>query len=182
MLSRLCTLKGKLPQGAPTSPMLSNIFFKKTDDIIFHYCRRRGLQYTRYADDLVFSGNDLIPQHLISFVKMLLSSRHLALNNKKTKVMGQGMRQSVTGVVVNDKMQVSKEYRDKVRQEVYYCVKYGEASHYKRIRESLPKWISTPDLYLKHLLGKVFFVLQVNPNDKVFAKYRDWLNERIRMV
>ena len=179
MLARLCTLRGKLPQGAPTSPMLSNLFFKKTDDNIFHYCRSRSILYTRYADDLVFSGNDLKPQQLITFVKMLLSSRQMVLNEKKTKVMGRSSRQSVTGVVVNDKMQVSREYRDEIRQEVYYCIKYGRASHFGRIKQELPAWISSPDLYLKHLLGKVYFVLQVNPEDKVFLKYRDWLREEI---
>ena len=175
MLARLCTLNGKLPQGAPTSPMLSNLFFKKTDDIIFHYCRKRDILYTRYADDLVFSGNNLKPQHLISFVKMLLSSRHMNLNEKKTKVMGRGSRQFVTGVVVNDKMQVSREYRNKIRQEIYYYIKYGASSHFERIKHELPAWINSPDLYLKHLLGKVYFVLQINPDDIVFKRYRDML-------
>lgn len=181
MLSRLCTLHGKLPQGAPTSPMLSNLFFKKTDDNIFHYCRERGIMYTRYADDLVFSGNELKPQHLISFVKMLLSSRQLTLNDKKTKVMGRGTRQSVTGVIVNDKMQVAREYRDKIRQEVYYCIKYGEYSHFERIRDELPKWINSPNLYLRHLLGKVYYVLQINPNDMQFVKYKDWLKGKMKV-
>lgn len=179
MLANLCTLHGKLPQGAPTSPMLSNLFFKKTDDILFHYCRNRNIQYTRYADDLVFSGNGLSPQHLISYVKMLLSFRHLSLNEKKTKVMGRGTRQSVTGIIVNEKLQVSREYRKRIRQEVYYCIKYGESSHFERIRNSLPEWIRTPDIYLEHLLGKVYFVLQVNPKDKIFTGYRDWLRARI---
>lgn len=179
MLARLCTLRGKLPQGAPTSPMLSNLFFKDSDQKIFHYCRKRNIQYTRYADDLVFSGNELSPQHLISYVKMLLASKKLTLNEKKTKVMGRGMRQSVTGVVVNDKIQVPREYRDKIRQEIYYCVKFGESSHWEHIKEELPKWIVSPQLYLRHLLGKVNFVLQVNPKDKVFLEYREMLRERI---
>lgn len=179
MLARLCTLHGALPQGAPTSPMLSNMFFKRTDDILFHYCRKRNIQYTRYADDLVFSGNDLSSQHLISYVKMLLAPRQLVLNEKKTTVMGRGCRQSVTGVVVNEKIQVSREYRNKVRQEVYYCIKYGESSHFSRIQETLPDWINSPAVYLKHLLGKVYFVLQVNPEDKTFAEYRDWLKVRL---
>ncbi len=179
MLAKLCTLYGKLPQGAPTSPMLSNLFFKKTDDTLFCYCRKRNIQYTRYADDLVFSGNDLKPQYLISYVKMLLSHQRLSLNEEKTKVMGQGRRQSVTGVVVNKIIQVPREYRDKIRQEIYYCIKYGETSHFLHVKDNLPKWISTPDTYLKHLLGKVNFVLQVNPNDRVFSKYRDLLRAKL---
>lgn len=179
MLSRLCTLQGKLPQGAPTSPMLSNLFFRRTDDILFNYCRKRNIQYTRYADDLVFSGDNLKPQHLISYVKMLLSTRKLSLNEKKTKVMGRGMRQSVTGVVVNEKMQVSRDYRSTIRQEVYYCIKFGESSHFSRVKDNLPAWINSPSVYLQHLLGKINFVLQINPKDKTFAGYRNWLKYKL---
>lgn len=177
MLARLCTLRGILPQGAPTSPMLSNLFFKDADQKIFHYCRKRDIQYTRYADDLIFSGNDLSQQHLISYVKMLLSSKKLMLNEKKTKVMGQGMRQNVTGVVVNEILQVPRTYRDKVRQEVYYCIKFGVASHMERVKK--PHWVNTPRRYLQHLLGKVNYVLQINPKDKTFVGYRACLREMI---
>lgn len=182
MLSRLCTLRGKLPQGAPTSPMLSNIFLEDLDKKLFQYCRNRNIQYTRYADDLIFSGNDLKQQHLIPYVQMLLSSNKLKLNESKTKIMGRGMQQHVTGVVVNEKLQVSRDYRDKIRQEIYYCIKFGETSHWEHIKDDLPKWILSPQMYLKHLLGKVNYVLQINPKDKVFLDYRDYLKGRIAHI
>ncbi|MBL0139153.1 MAG: RNA-directed DNA polymerase [Bacteroidetes bacterium] len=57
LLAKLCTLNNSLPQGAPTSPYLSNIFFKSADDNIINYCVKNEIKYTRYADDLSFSGN-----------------------------------------------------------------------------------------------------------------------------
>lgn len=173
MLSKLCTLRNSLPQGAPTSPMLSNLIFYELDKKLFRYCQARNIRYTRYADDMTFSGDSFSVSHLIAYVKMLVGTRHYKLNEEKTNVMRKGCCQKVTGVVVNDKIQVSKSYRDKIRQEVYYCIKFGVADHMRKI--SLPGWITTPTIYLHHLLGKVNYVLQINPKDKVFLEYRKCL-------
>lgn len=175
MLTKLCTLKNSLPQGAPTSPMLSNLVFYELDKKIFRYCQARNIRYTRYADDMTFSGKSFSVSHLITYIRMVVGTKHYKLNDEKTNVMKKGCCQKVTGVVVNDKLQVSKSYRDKVRQEVYYCIKYGVASHMRKI--SLPNWITSPTICLHHLLGKVNFVLQINPNDKKFLEYRKSLHD-----
>lgn len=173
MLTKLCTLRGVLPQGAPTSPMLSNMIFKRTDDMILRYCRWRKIRYTRYADDLTFSGNEINIRNQIRYIGMMVNNLGLRLNSDKTKVMGTGMRQMVTGIVVNDIMQVSKTYRDKVRQEVYYCIKFGVANHIEHINAAA--WLRSPRVYLRHLLGKINFILFVNPSDAEFQKYRNWI-------
>lgn len=178
MLTRLCLYNGALPQGAPTSPMLSNLMFQEFDEKIFRYCQLRKIRYTRYADDMTFSGNTIDVNRLIAYVKMLVGTKHMHLNEDKTKVMGKGASQRVTGVVVNERLQVPKSYRDKVRQEVYYCIKFGFAEHMKRI--SLPEWIKTPEVYQHHLLGKINFILQINPKDKQFLKYGVWLKEQMK--
>lgn len=175
ILTHLCMLHGSLPQGAPTSPMLSNFVFFELDIKIFNYCRKRNILYTRYADDLTFSSNEMVPKRIISYVKMLLSHTSFSLNEEKTKVMNRNSRQSVTGVVVNKKLQVSKTYRDKVRQEVYYSIKYGFRDHMQHIE--LPAWINTPKTYARHLYGKVNYVLQINPKDSEFMRYAEWLKE-----
>lgn len=175
MLTKLCMYKGALPQGAPTSPMLSNLMFCDIDEKIFYYCQKRNIRYTRYADDMTFSGNDMDVSRLITYIRMLVSSRHLTLNEEKTKVMRRGCSQRVTGIVVNKILQVPKEYRDKVRQEVYYCIKYGFADHMRHL--ALPKWINTISLYQHHLLGKINFILQINPKDTEFVRYAKWLKE-----
>lgn len=173
MLTKLCTLHNSLPQGAPTSPMLSNMVFFALDKKIFHYCRLRNIRYTRYADDMTFSGEYIVVEKLIKYIRMLVGSRHFKLNDNKTKVMRRGSRQVVTGVVVNKVLQVSKQYRDKVRQEIYYCKKYGFAGHMQKIQ--LPSWITSVEVYIHHLQGKVNYILQINPKDTEFLRYREWL-------
>lgn len=175
MLTKLCILRNSLPQGAPTSPMLSNMMFYNLDKTIFHYCVTRGIRYTRYADDMTFSGDDFNVRNLINYINMVVGKKRFSLNKEKTKVMGQGTVQRVTGVIVNKKLQVSKSYRDRVRQEVYYSIKYGFADHMKQI--ALPAWIQTPEVYRNHLLGKVNFILQINPKDEEFIRYANWLKE-----
>ncbi len=179
MLANLCICDNSLPQGAPTSPMLSNMVFKATDDKLFSYCRSHDVVYTRYADDMTFSSDTLNPTRIISYVKMLIAPRGFRLNDKKTKVMGCGMRQEVTGVIVNQKLQVSRVYRDKIRQEIYYSIKFGLANHMTRVTD-LPSWIKTPHHYGRHLYGKVDYVLQINPHDATFLKYREWLKEYLK--
>ena len=179
MLTNLCIYRGCLPQGAPTSPMLSNLIFTDVDKKIFHYCRSRNILYTRYADDMTFSGDNLSPRRIIAYVRVVIWSKRLRLNDEKTKVMGKGMAQTVTGVVVNEKLQVPRQYRDKVRQEVYYCIKYGFKGHMENQREAgkLPSWIHTVEVYKHHLEGKINYVLQINPKDQEFVRYRNWLKE-----
>lgn len=172
-LTQLCTLGRCLPQGAPTSPMLSNMVFYDLDQRLFHYCRLRNIRYTRYADDLTFSGEYIDVDRLVKYVRMLVGTKRFKLNDEKTKVMRKGACQMVTGVVVNKILQTPKKYRKKVRQEIYYCMKYGIANHMSRI--SLPTWITKESVYIHHLLGKVNYILQINPKDEEFIKYREWL-------
>lgn len=181
LLANLCVLNFSLPQGAPTSPMLSNLVFKELDDRIFSYCRSRKIMYTRYADDMAFSSDSMNVTHLISYVRMVVGNQGFRINDDKTNVMGRGASQRVTGIVVNEKLQVSKAYRDKVRQEVYYTIKYGPKEHMSRI--TLPVWVKTSKLYIKHLLGKVNHIIQINPKDAEFVRYasllNDYLNNRV---
>lgn len=179
MLANLCVCNDALPQGAPTSPMLSNLVFKHLDDKIFNYCRRHEIMYTRYADDLTFSSNSINPMRLIKYIKMVVKTQGYRINDEKTKVMGKGMQQNVTGVIVNQKLQVNREYRDKIRQEVYFAIKFGIANHMTKV-QGLPDWIKTPFHYARHLYGKVGYVLQINPKDTTFIKYRDWLKETMK--
>lgn len=103
------------------------------------WCRERGIAYTRYCDDMTFSG-DFDAAALCSKVRSYLEAMGFTLNEKKTKLLTGDVRQSVTGIVVNDKLQVSREYRKKLRQEVYYC-KNTELTRilreWRRTRESV---------------------------------------------
>ncbi|WP_281228774.1 reverse transcriptase domain-containing protein [Flavobacterium aquiphilum] len=167
LLAKLCTKNDELPQGAPTSPYLSNLIFKKADALIFDFCKQRKIRYTRYADDLCFSGN-FDEKELLEKVIDVVEEMGFSINMVKTKLMFPNTRQTVIGVVVNEKSQVVFHKRNALRQAIYYIKKFGLNEHqeYKGIRQKN---------YLEHLLGKINFVLQINPKDTEFLNYKDFL-------
>lgn len=158
MLTGLTVLNDGLPQGAPTSPALSNIYLKRCDARIGGYCLPRKIRYSRYADDMTFSGN-FSAGKILSFIALVLSDNDLKLNESKTKIMFKHQRQSTTGLVVNKKINVAREKRRKLRQEVYYIKKYGLNGHLNRTKE-------TRSNYISHLTGIANFILHINANDK----------------
>jgi len=167
LLSKLCTKDGMLPQGAPTSPYLSNLIFKNADVLIFDFCRQRKIRYTRYADDLSFSG-DFDEKELIKKVRGVIIDLGLHINKSKTKLMTPNTRQTVTGIVVNKKPQVVFHKRNALRQALYYIKKYGLKEH-QEYEDIIQK------NYLEHLMGKINFVLQINPKDTEFQNYKTFL-------
>lgn len=167
LLSKLCTRDGCLPQGAPTSPYLSNIFFKSADDLIIKYCLNNDIRYTRYADDLSFLGN-FDEKQLIELVENTVRLMGLSLHPDKVKIMKPNERQTVTGIVVNEKPQVVFHKRNKLRQEMHYIIKFGIQSHMQRQNIKYRN-------YIEHLLGKINFILQLNPQDNEFQKYKAYL-------
>lgn len=168
VLSKLCCRDNSLPQGAPTSPILSNIYLKSIDDKVSAYCVKNKIRYTRYADDLSFSGEEFDENKMLAFVEKSIAEFGLSLNASKTKLMTPNMRQSVTGIVVNEKPQVVFHKRNNLRQEMYYIKKYGFNDH---IRNQKIKQKN----YLEHLLGKISFVVQINPLDQEFLEYKEYL-------
>jgi hypothetical protein len=104
------------PQGAPTSPGLSNALVVKLDHRLAGLARRFGFAYTRYADDLTFSGDDVASAHALHrFATRVLKEEGFALNSAKTRVMRRGRQQRVTGVTVNEVLGVSREERRRMR-------------------------------------------------------------------
>ena len=75
----------------------------------------RGMRYTRYADDLTFSSLDWIPADFLSLVTEAVEAHGFSLNKKKTKFMGRGDRMEITGVVINDRPNVTREWRNWAR-------------------------------------------------------------------
>lgn len=169
LLAMLCYYQDKLPQGAPSSPAISNIILYEFDERVGQWCRERNISYTRYCDDLTFSGH-LRPGEVIPFVRAELKKRGFLLNEQKTHIQTAGQQQSVTGIVVNEKLNIPAAYRRRVRQELYYCQKYGIPEHLRRINSELSE-----EAYRMQLLGKVNYVLQVAPGNAEMKKARRWL-------
>lgn len=175
LLSILCLYNDALPQGAPTSPIISNIIMKDFDNLVGEWCNERGIRYTRYCDDMTFSG-DFNHVEVISFVKEELKKMGFYLNDKKTIVARKGQKQIVTGIIVNEKINTPLLYRKKIRQELYYCKKFGIASHLQRKQLDM----SEQD-YLKKLLGKVNYVLSVDTANVEMIDYKKWLIDKIKL-
>ena len=169
MLTGLCCLNGSLPQGAPTSAALSNLLMKKFDEIVGKYCKEQEIRYTRYADDMTFSG-DFDEVQVIRFIRKNLKSMGLKLNKTKTRERKQGQQQEVTGIVVNYKTQVPKTVRKEIRKNMYYIQKYGLESHLNYIGTERKN-------YIGHLMGQISYALFINPKDREMKRYKHILEE-----
>lgn len=170
MLTNLCCLREKLPQGSPTSPVLSNIILTDFDNRVGNFTNKNKIRYTRYADDMTFSG-DFNPGQVISFVRNSLFPLGFKLNQSKTRTRGPGQRQEVTGIVVNEKTQLPREKRKKIRQEVYYIKKYGLESHMNYCKIS-------KENYLLHLKGLIQHGLFINKKDIELKSYIEFLEKK----
>ncbi len=135
-------------QGAPTSPALCNAVLKRLDHRLAGLARKHGYEYTRYADDLTFSGLDKVKIKLIITVAARIASEEgLPLNAKKTRVLRAGRRQVVTGVTVNKTAGLSRKERRRLR----------AALHQQRLGKI------TDPLKSRQLQGKIAYLRMLNP-------------------
>lgn len=154
-LTNLVCHAGKLPQGAPTSPVLSNMICYRMDRALLQFARQKKLKYTRYADDIVLSstmrsairdvatysesGELRINDHL----RKIIESNGFVINEEKTGLFGRGSRQLVTGIVVNEKCNFRRSDYRYLRNLFYYWgktdvetaakryVEYANGRHYR---------------------------------------------------
>lgn len=169
ILTYLCTYDNHLTQGSPTSAYISNLVMKEFDEELGNWCDSMNISYTRYSDDMTFSGN-FNSSELIAKIRKMLYKLGLELNNDKIHIINKSSSQNVTGIVVNEKIQVNIKYRNKIRQEIYYIKKFGLSSHLKKCDINIDS-----KKYLNILYGKILYVLQINKNDKEFIKYKQFI-------
>lgn len=154
VLAKLCTYQGRLPQGSPASPYISNVVCLKMDKRLKLLASKYGANYTRYADDLTFSGGYGI-QNLIGIIIQIIEDEGFLINPMKTRISYKHQKQCVTGLLVNNgKVRIEKKYKRKVSQEIYYCLKYGVSNHLQHIN-------CDKAFYKEHLYGKVYFIKMV---------------------
>ena len=181
MVANLCCVDGHLPQGACTSPMLSNICFYDVDQAIAKYCQQRSLTYTRYCDDLTFSGDDFNPYVLVYEICRLLRSFGYEPNEKKISVRHRGQRMSVTGITTNEKLRVDKDRRRRIRQEVYFIRKFGIREHLLRLgdAEYVVNGRCRRKKYLRSLLGRIQYVRFIDPEDREMMQYEEFVSRQL---
>lgn len=120
---------GGLPQGSPCSPVISNLYCIQLDEELKELADSFDYSYTRYADDLTFSGQEY-SSGFIKKVYAIVKSHNLIVNYSKTKIKWRNQRQSVTGIVVNEKLNIPVELRKKVRAMNHQFDKLDKASRY----------------------------------------------------
>ncbi|WP_394845053.1 hypothetical protein LZC95_49375 [Pendulispora brunnea] len=145
-----------LPQGAPTSPALSNLVCRRMDARLTALATKAGATYTRYADDLTFSFGEEPSQglgHFLWWVNQIIGQEGFVENLKKRRVLRPGGRVRVTGLVTNDALAVPREARRRFRAVLHHCQRFGVTKEATRHEE--PK---------AYLLGFAAYVAMVQPD------------------
>lgn len=145
-----------LPQGSPTSPGIANRIAFRLDQRLTGLAQAAGANYTRYADDLIFSGDQRFARGLDRFREWVLAiaiDEGFFIRRTKTKVMRRGVRQLVAGLVLNDKLNVPRAEYDTLRAILHNCIRDGLQSQNRD---------EHPD-FLAHLRGRVSYIAATNP-------------------
>ncbi|HEY4372591.1 MAG TPA: reverse transcriptase family protein [Burkholderiales bacterium] len=145
-----------LPQGAPSSPALANLCAFNLDLRLGTLAADAGVHYTRYADDLAFSGERALARGVESFkrtVAVIAAGEGFAVNTRKTHLMLRSQRQQLTGVVVNARPNVRRTDYDELKAILHNCVRHGPVS---QNRAGLPD-------FRAHLAGRITHICTLNP-------------------
>lgn len=170
-----------LPQGAPTSPVLTNIVCQKLDYLLMGVAKRFGLKYSRYADDITFSSMHNVYQPESEFLKELhriIAEQKFHIKESKTRLQKDGYRMEVTGLLVNEKANVQQRYIKQLRMWLYYWERYG----YERASSFFSQHYIADKGHVKNgkldmanvISGKLDFLKMVTGADnELYLKMRD---------
>jgi RNA-directed DNA polymerase len=145
-----------LPQGAPASPALANLCTYRVDCRLTGLAKSAGAAYTRYADDLAFSGGEAFEGHVERFsthVAAILHEEGFTVHHRKTRIMRQGVRQHLAGLVANQRINVMRTGFDHLKATLTNCVRQGPESQNRDAHLS----------FRLHLEGRIGFVEMINP-------------------
>ena len=144
-----------LPQGCPTSPMLANLALHRLDGRLTGLAAAFDGTYTRYADDLTFSGGGKLarnPGYFIQIATQIIQDTGHALNTHKSRVRNASQRQSVTSVVVNEHTNVSRSEFDQIKATIHNCKVYGPDSQNREEHAD----------FRAYLAGRIAWISSVN--------------------
>ncbi|KGJ75702.1 hypothetical protein GY21_09685, partial [Cryobacterium roopkundense] len=145
-----------LPQGAPSSPMLANLALRRLDSRLAGWAAAASSVYTRYADDLAFSGDLTLARRADAFargVERIVAAEGHLVNPHKTRVRRASVKQTVTGIVVNTQTNMSRQESDRLKAIIHNCARHGPES---QNRGAHPE-------FRAHLLGRLSWLETLNP-------------------
>lgn len=198
VLAHICCLNGKLPQGAPTSPIISNMIAYKLDKDLHQLALTNRSTYTRYVDDITFSftqSRRRLPRDIVTVLKennlklgekltSIIEKNGFKINNEKSRCFSQNFRQVVTGLVVNERANVSRNFIRQTRSMIYAWKKFGLVNaaleylskyHDKSILEKHEIFIKNNEdkgvFFSKIVLGRINFIGMVRgKSDRLFRE------------
>ena len=177
-----------MPQGAPTSPIITNTICDTLDRRLAGLAKRFGLRYTRYADDITFSSMHYVYSgngEFINELARIINTQGFVINEAKTRLQKRGSCQEVTGILVSDKLNVTKKYVREIRSLLYIWDKYGysaamsrffpkykaEKGHIKKGNPELTNVLDGKLMYLKMVKGDTDSVYV-----KLYTKFQELVN------
>ena len=175
------SVKYVLPQGAPTSPLLSNMICERLDYKLTKVAKDFGLNYSRYADDMTFSSMHNVYQKegkFMNALKRIIEEENFKMNEKKTRLQKRGGHQEVTGLNVTSHVNITRKYVNWIRTILHIWEKYGYQEAYSNfypnyIRESGHKHKGEPDL-VNVMSGKLMYMKMVKgESDSTYTKLKD---------
>lgn len=178
-----------LPQGAPTSPTLTNIICERLDRRLTGAATKYGVSYSRYADDITFSSDHNMYQkdgEFLKEVQRIITDQNFVIKDEKTRLQKKGYRQEVTGLLVNKDVNVQKRYIKEMRMWLYYWEQYG----YDRVYEFfLPRYkaekghVKKGKPNLENVLkGKLDYLKMVRGDgDQLYVKLKERFN-KLRII
>lgn len=170
-----------LPQGAPTSPIITNMICDKLDRRLAGLSKKFGLRYSRYADDITFSSMHNVYKEGWEFwteLRRIIAGQGFRINEEKTRLQKIGSRQEVTGIIVSNKLNVTQKYVRDIRNILYIWDRYGYSAAYSKF---FPKYKSEkghvkkgiPDL-VNVLDGKLNYLMMVKgAEDSVYKRLHE---------
>ena len=190
LVANLCCNNGGLPQGAPTSPTLTNVVCQKLDKKLNGLAKKNSCSYSRYADDITFSSSHNVYQpegDLQKELRKIIKGQNFIINKSKTRLQKHAYRQEVTGIIVNEKINLNRRYIRQLRAMLYNLESLGLKGAYSKF---INKYLvdkghvkrGTPD-FINVLSGKLEYMKMVRGvSDLLYKKYNDKFQSLVEII
>lgn len=205
VISQICCYKNALPQGAPSSPIITNMICRKMDAELRRLAQRSNCRYTRYADDITFSSNSsFFPPEIAKFKYSKLRERSVILgnelreiinnngfttNNNKSRLQTRNDRQEVTGLVTNKRLNVNRRFIRNTRAMLYSWQNDGlqnaTSKHYNKNPQKYVSQITSATNIEQIIRGRIEFIRSVrgsdfNPYITLAKKYNNLIEPNVK--